>query len=29
MERLWAPWRSAYVTGASGANPDCIFCNTR
>jgi ATP adenylyltransferase len=27
MERLWAPWRSTYVTGASGANPDCIFCN--
>jgi len=29
MERLWAPWRLAYVTGASGsAPPDCIFCNT-
>src|SRR4051794_7927364 len=28
MERLWAPWRSTYVTGASGANPDCIFCHT-
>ena len=27
MERLWAPWRHAYVT--SGANvDDCIFCNT-
>jgi ATP adenylyltransferase len=29
MERLWAPWRLAYVTGASGSGtPDCIFCNT-
>jgi ATP adenylyltransferase len=27
MERLWAPWRSAYVTGASGPDTDCIFCN--
>jgi ATP adenylyltransferase len=27
MERLWAPWRSAYVTGSSGGNADCIFCN--
>src|ERR1700712_4506081 len=28
MERLWAPWRHAYVTGASGgAAPDCIFCD--
>ena len=27
MERLWAPWRLAYVTSASGpANDDCIFC---
>jgi ATP adenylyltransferase len=26
MERLWAPWRHAYVTGASGDTPDCIFC---
>ena len=27
MERLWAPWRHAYVTGASGgATGDCIFC---
>ena len=27
MERLWAPWRHAYVTAASGAAPtDCIFC---
>ena len=29
MERLWAPWRHAYVTGASGGViPDCIFCST-
>ena len=29
MERLWAPWRQAYVTSASSSNDtDCIFCNT-
>ena len=28
MERLWAPWRHAYVTSASGGTPGCIFCNT-
>ena len=28
MEYLWAPWRHAYVTGASGGTiPDCIFCD--
>ena len=28
MERLWAPWRHAYVTGASGgATSGCIFCD--
>jgi ATP adenylyltransferase len=28
MERLWAPWRHAYVTSASGPKPDaCIFCD--
>jgi ATP adenylyltransferase len=27
VERLWAPWRSAYVTGAGGGNTGCIFCN--
>ena len=27
MERLWAPWRLAYVTGASGGIDDCIFCH--
>src|SRR5689334_20885701 len=25
MERLWSPWRLAYVTGAS-SRPGCIFC---
>jgi ATP adenylyltransferase len=25
MERLWSPWRLAYVTGTSSAN-GCIFC---
>ena len=29
MERLWSPWRLAYVTGTgdSGADAGCIFCN--
>ena len=27
MERLWAPWRHAYVTSASGETNACIFCN--
>jgi ATP adenylyltransferase len=27
LERLWAPWRLAYVTNASGPKNDgCIFC---
>src|SRR5262245_12168729 len=26
MERLWSPWRLAYVTGASGGDPECVFC---
>ena len=27
MERLWAPWRLDYVTGAADAtSPDCVFC---
>jgi ATP adenylyltransferase len=25
MERLWSPWRLAYVTGTSGGN-GCVFC---
>ena len=28
MERLWSPWRLAYVTSASGETNGCIFCNT-
>ena len=28
MERLWSPWRLAYVTSASGGNQACIFCHT-
>lgn len=27
MERLWAPWRLDYVTGAAGGgSPACVFC---
>jgi ATP adenylyltransferase len=26
MERLWAPWRNAYVTSASAGTSGCIFC---
>src|SRR5690349_4735046 len=26
MERLWSPWRLAYVTGAGGDDAECIFC---
>lgn len=28
MERLWAPWRMAYITAASGEQgvQECIFC---
>jgi ATP adenylyltransferase len=26
MERLYSPWRLAYVTGASTPPSDCIFC---
>ncbi len=26
MERLWTPWRLAYVTDASTPAPGCIFC---
>jgi ATP adenylyltransferase len=28
MERLWSPWRLAYVTAASGPPAGCIFCNS-
>ena len=27
MDRLWTPWRLAYVTDASTHVPDCIFCD--
>ena len=27
MERLWSPWRLAYVTSAIGDAPGCIFCH--
>ena len=26
MDRLWTPWRLAYVTDASAPAPGCIFC---
>ena len=27
MQRLWAPWRLEYVTGAAGGEaPACVFC---
>ena len=27
MDRLWTPWRLAYVTDASTPPPGCIFCD--
>jgi ATP adenylyltransferase len=27
MDRLWTPWRLAYVTDASVPSPGCIFCD--
>ena len=27
MNRLWTPWRLAYVTEASANTPRCIFCD--
>jgi ATP adenylyltransferase len=27
MERLWSPWRLAYVTGAAGGGDRCLFCD--
>ncbi len=27
MDRLWTPWRLAYVTEASVVTPACIFCD--
>ena len=29
MDRLWAPWRLAYVTAEPTPATDCIFCDTR
>ena len=29
MDRLWTPWRLAYVTETSYAPPSCIFCDAR
>src|SRR5215469_10876775 len=28
-QRLWAPWRSAYLTRARGTSQRCIFCLPR
>jgi len=28
MDHLWSPWRLAYITGASGGDVGCVFCNT-
>ena len=27
MERLWSPWRLAYVTGTSVGDAGCVFCD--
>ncbi|HKT80149.1 MAG TPA: HIT domain-containing protein [Vicinamibacterales bacterium] len=27
MERLWAPWRLSYVTGAAHGVAGCVFCD--
>ena len=27
MQRLWSPWRLAYVTSTSTPSTDCIFCS--
>lgn len=26
MQRLWAPWRMAYILSGDEMSPDCIFC---
>lgn len=26
IDRLWAPWRSDYVTGAAAGGGNCLFC---
>jgi ATP adenylyltransferase len=27
MKRIWAPWRSAYVTATEEPEPGCVLCN--
>ncbi len=27
MDKLWAPWRSKYVTGLAGKQKGCVFCH--
>jgi ATP adenylyltransferase len=27
MERLWSPWRLAYVTGSGARTDGCVFCD--
>jgi ATP adenylyltransferase len=27
LQHLWSPWRLSYVTGASGGDPACVFCD--
>ena len=29
MERLWSPWRLAYVSGSAEPPKGCVFCNAR
>lgn len=29
MERLWSPWRLAYVTGADRTTDGCVFCDVQ
>lgn len=29
MERLWTPWRLAYVTAASHQDVECVFCDAQ
>ena len=26
MDKLWAPWRTKYVTKITKENKDCVFC---
>ena len=27
MKRIWAPWRSTYITATDEREPGCVFCN--